>query len=228
MTGTTTATTASVAPGRTAPARWLLAGGAVAGPLYCVVGLVQALTRDGFDLARHPLSLLSNGAWGWVQITNFVVTGLLVIGFAVGMRRVLRTGPGATWAPRLVGAYGAGLVGAGIFLADPMDGFPPGTPAGVPEEASWHGVLHLVTSGIGFLALVAACLVLARRFAVAGRAGWAAYSATTGVLFLAAFLGIASGAGHAGLSVAFAAAVLLAWAWVTVIAARLLTGPAGQ
>jgi hypothetical protein len=30
--------------------------GVVAGPLYIVVVLIQALTRDGFDVTRHPAS----------------------------------------------------------------------------------------------------------------------------------------------------------------------------
>jgi hypothetical protein len=52
-------------------------------------GLLQALTRDGFDPTRHPLSLLSLGELGWVQIANFVVTGVLYLACAVGMWRVL-------------------------------------------------------------------------------------------------------------------------------------------
>src|SRR6266699_2984190 len=50
------------------------------------------------------------------------------------------------------------------FAADPMNGFPAGTPAGRPEAISMHGILHLVAAGIGFLCLVAACMVMARRF----------------------------------------------------------------
>jgi hypothetical protein len=41
--------------------RSLLGYGVLAGPVYVVVGLAQALTRDGYDLARHDLSLLANG-----------------------------------------------------------------------------------------------------------------------------------------------------------------------
>ena len=40
----------------------LLGYGVIAGPVYVVVALAQAVTRDGFDLARHQWSLLSNGA----------------------------------------------------------------------------------------------------------------------------------------------------------------------
>ena len=67
-----------------APARTLLAFGVVAGPIYVLVSLVQALIRDGFDLTRHAWSLLSNGDLGWIQITNLVVTGLMTVAVASG------------------------------------------------------------------------------------------------------------------------------------------------
>src|SRR4030088_2017127 len=50
-----------------------------AGPFYVAVSLAQALTRDGFDLTRHAWSMLANGSLGWIQITNLIVTGLIVI-----------------------------------------------------------------------------------------------------------------------------------------------------
>ena len=79
----------------TRPTLMLLACGVVAGPLFIAVALLQALTRQGFDLGRHPLSLLSLGELGWIQITNFVVAGLLTVAFAVGLRRVLHPGRAA-------------------------------------------------------------------------------------------------------------------------------------
>jgi hypothetical membrane protein len=206
----------------TTTTRALLACGVVAGPLYIVVVLIQALTREGFDLTRHPASLLSNGDLGWVQIATFVVSGLLTIACAVGMWRVLHPGMGGTWGPMLVGAYGAGLIAAGVFVADPADGFPPGIPAAPPDTVSWHGAVHFVVAGIAFLALIAACLVFARRFAGLGQRGWAAYCVATGVIFLAAFAGIASGSGAPALNMAFAVAVVLGWTWVSVMAARLM------
>src|SRR5690349_14352106 len=104
----------------------LLVCGMIAGPFYIVVGVIQALTRPGFDILRQDLSLLANGDLGWIQITNLVLSGLLVIAFAFGMRRVLHGSRGGTWGPLLVGVYGLGLIGAGFFTADPAFGFPPG------------------------------------------------------------------------------------------------------
>jgi len=144
--------------------RRLLSAGALAGPVYLGVGLAQALTRPGFDITRHDLSLLSNGDLGWIQVTNFIVSGVLVIAGALGVRRALRAGRAGTWGPLLVGVYGLGLIGAGFFVADPVAGFPPGTPVDTPTF-SWHGLLHFASGGIGFLGLIAATLVCARRFA---------------------------------------------------------------
>ena len=172
----------------------LLVCGIVAGPIYIAVALAQGLSRAGFNLTRDDVSLLANGNLGWIQVTNFLVAGLLTIAAAAGIHRVLRGGGGGTWAPALLGVYGAGLIAAGAF-PDPANGFPPGAPAGTPAAISWHGMLHIARAGIGFLALTAACFVLAGRFAGAGHRGWATYSRLTGVLFLAGFAGAASGSG---------------------------------
>lgn len=200
----------------------LRACGIVAGPIYLVVGLIQAFTRPGFDITRHPLSLLSNGDLGWIQITNFVITGPLVIAGAVGMRRALHSGQGRTWGPLLVGVYGLGLIGAGIFKADPAMGFPVGTPADATAITS-NGLLHFITGGVGFLALIAACFVFARRFATLHQRGWAAYSVITGVVFFAGFFGIASGSGNGWTLLGFWIGVVFAWAWISALSARLRT-----
>jgi hypothetical membrane protein len=216
------------AAGGTAPAvpdgstRTLLTCGVVAGPLYIVVVVLQMLTRDGFDISRHPASLLSNGDLGWIQIANFVASGLLFVAFAMGLHRVLKSaaGRGRTWGPRLIGVFGAGLVAAAVFSADPVDGFPPGTPVGPPTSVTWQGMLHFLVAGVAFLALIAACFVSARRFAAAGRRGWAGFSAATGALFLTTWMSIFATQGARAANVAFAAAIALVLVWTSLLAAR--------
>ena len=198
----------------------LLVCGMIAGPFYIVVSLVQALTRPGFDLLRHDLSLLANGNLGWIQITNLVLSGLLVLAFALGMRRSLRGGQGETWGPLLMGIYGVGLIGAGFFTADPAFGFPAGTPTDA-HTISWHGLLHFITAGVGFLALIAACVVMARRFASQGYRRWAASSLGAGVLFFAAFVGIATGSGQSWSVIGFWIGVLFIWSWISTLAVKL-------
>ena len=197
--------------------RSLLGYGVIAGPVYVAVSLAQALTRDGFDLSRHQWSLLANGPLGWVQVTNFVLTGLMVVACAAGLRRALVTGPGARWAPRLLAVYGASLVAAGAFRADPALGFPAGTPEG-PGEVSWHGLLHLAAGGIGFTCLAAACFAVGRRYAAEGRRGFARWSRATGAAFLAGFGMVASSGGSEVDNLAFTGVVVAVWAWLSAVA----------
>ena len=63
------------------------------------MSLAQALTRDGFDLSRHAWSLLANGDLGWIQIANFIVTGLMIVAAAVGPAPAL-AGIGGPGRPR--------------------------------------------------------------------------------------------------------------------------------
>lgn len=189
----------------------LLGYGVIAGPLYVVVSLAQALTRPGFDLSKHAWSLLENGHLGWIQIANFALTGAMIIAGAIGLRRTLAE---RSWAAWLIGAYGAGLVGAAVFRADPAAGFPLGTPE--TTAVSWHGTLHFMIGGLGFLCLIAACFGLAGRYARTGDRGLAWFSRITGVVFLAGFAGIASGS-HGPTTLGFVAAVLVVCAWLTTV-----------
>jgi hypothetical protein len=198
----------------------LLACGVVAGPLFLAVLMIQAFTRDGFDLSRHPISLLSLGDLGWIQIANFVVTGALFVACATGMRRSLRAGRSATWAPRLVGAFGVGLIVAGVFTTDAGAGFPPGAPAGAPEQISWHGIVHEVGFGLAFFGMIVGCLVFARRFAALKRRGWVGTCVATAV----AVLVLASWPDADGVSVRLVIASALLFCFVAATAARLMRG----
>jgi hypothetical membrane protein len=194
----------------------LLGYGVIVGPAYVAVALAQALTRPGFDLSRHPWSMLANGEHGWVQVANLVVAGLMTIAFSVGLRRSLTPGVGSGWGPRLVAVFGASLVAAGVFRADPALGFPAGTPEG-PGEVSWHGLFHFAAGGVGFTCLAIACFVVARRYSAEGRRGWAAISRVVGVVFLTGFAAMASGAAGAAGILSFTGAVVLVWVWVSAV-----------
>ena len=198
--------------------RSLLGYGVLAGPFYVAVALVQAvLLRPGFDLARDDVSLLSNGSLGWIQIANFLITGAMVVAAAVGLHRAL---PGG-WAPRLLAIYGLGLIGAGVFVADPMNGFPAGAPAGRPDSITVHGMLHIAFAGIGFLAFVISCFVMARRFARERKTGWTWFSIVAGVAFLGGFGAVASGSSSPAVVVGFWAALILAWVWLGSVSVHL-------
>jgi hypothetical protein len=212
----------------------LLACGALAGPLFTLTWVVESVTRAGYDPLRHPVSSLElGGGLGWVQQANFVVAGLLSLAFAVGLWHALRPLGGSTWGPLLAGAFAVGLVGAGIFVTDPVSGYPPGTPGRLQAYGSPHAALHDAFSALTFLGLPAACAVLARRFASRRWRGWAIYSAATGTAFLAAFvvtnLAFAQTPGLVAFGGLFQRlCVTIGWTWLTLLAVQMWRAPAAR
>jgi hypothetical protein len=180
--------TDSTHPSRTT--RRLLACGLIA-PLFLVVVLIQDALRPGYQPLHHFVSELSLGRGGRIQTANFVLTGALLLGFAVGLRRALRTDRGSRSAPVLAGVSGAALVMAGMFQMDPPPGYPPGST--VPERPTLHGSIHGYTPIAFFVALTALALVLSWRFAATPRrCPWTWLCLASATLALACFMTMAS------------------------------------
>jgi hypothetical membrane protein len=202
--------------------RLLLAGGAIGPLLFIVVFLIEGATRPHYSVWQDAVSALSLGEGGWMQITNFIVCGALVFGFAIGLRRVLRTGRGSTWGRILLGIVGLAMIGAGIFVTDPGLGY--------PYEASTitltvHGIVHSLISLVAFISLPAACFVLARRdVADPAARGWAWYSVATGLLVVVLFVltaVVTAVDGPGGLIQRIF--LIVGWSWIAVQAIRLLS-----
>lgn len=206
--------------------RALLGCAAASLPVWAVVSLTQAATRRGFDITRHPLSALSNGSLGWIQIADFLVVGSLVVAGSVGLRRALRGTPGGTWTPRLALVYGLGMISAGLLRMDPMDGFPVGTPAGQPTSMSWHSVGHMISGTIAFTAIIAACFVLGHHFSRAGERGLAVASRVVAVVFILGDGWAMTGGRYGALTMGIG--VFAGMAWISIVAARLRRLPAAR
>jgi Protein of unknown function (DUF998) len=212
---------------RWATTRTLLACGAIAGPLFTLAWAVEGATRADYNPLRHPVSSLELGDLGWTQQANFLLAGSLTLAFAVGLRRALRPLGGSTWGPLLVAAHGIGLLGAGIFITDPVSGYPPGTPDHLPGYGSASAALHDLFSIGTFVGLPLACLVLARRFAAWDRRGWAAYSTATGIAFAVGTVLTGLAFNQAEPLVELGGllqrtTVTLGWTWLTLLAIHLL------
>ncbi|PKW17817.1 DUF998 domain-containing protein [Saccharopolyspora spinosa] len=167
--------------------RVLLVCGAIGAVLFVVLFVVDGALRVDYSPLRHPVSALSIGESGWMQAANFIVTGLLFLACAVGLRPALRRLGGGPWVPVLIGLVGVGLIGAGFFATDPISGYPLGTPPVSPVRTT-HGVLHDLFSTPVFTALPAASCVVGYRLARTGHRAWAAYSIGTAVVFLIGFV----------------------------------------
>lgn len=169
--------------------RLLLATGLAGSVLFIGTFLIDGALRPGYNALRQPMSALSLGPGGWVQVANFIVFGLLTCVSAPGWRASLAPGLGAVWYPRLKLAAGLMLIAAGVFSQDPALGYPPGVP--VPNAASAHSQIHN-GAAVGALSVtVAGMFVLARRLGREPRwRGWGSYAGLSGVgmiAFLAAF-----------------------------------------
>ncbi len=204
--------------GSAAGTRSLLRYGVVAGPFYLTVGVIQGVVRDGFSFARHPLSLLANGPGGWAQTANFVLSGLMVVAAAVGFARVL--GPRSRAVTWFLGAFGVSMLVAAVLRADPVDGFPVGTPLGMPTTISPMGMGHFIAGMIGFVSLAIACFLGAPAMSRRSETTMARFSLGCGLAVVLGFFGgFVPGISLGTVGIWFS--VVVGWIWIGVLSRHL-------
>lgn len=188
-------------------------------PLFYGVVTAQMLTKEGFDITRHPLSLLALGQTGWIQTLNFLITGVMAIAVATGLRRRLTEELAGTWGPILTATFGVGFIITGVSPADPLPGFPPGAVTTVAPAMSGHAIGHGIGFMIAFASLTANCLVFATRFSRRRERGWMLYSLASGILTIALIaLGMAN---QKSAGVSFFTSGIVAFVWLGAVCAHL-------
>ncbi len=221
----------SAGPSRVASRQ--VACGVIAGPLFAAVFTALGSTRSGYDWRRHPVSALARGPGGWMQRANFITTGLLYTTAALGAHHVQLPGRSPRAVPVLFGVVGASLISSGVFVTDPVAGYPPPRSKDASDEhiaparsvPTVEGTLHNLSavpifSGIPLAALASATTAMRRR-----NYWWAGYSAVSGlgmagsfVMFGRAFATDQTGAGNGG---AFQRVSIAAgFGWLTALALR--------
>ncbi len=170
--------------------------GVLTGPLFVVAFTAIGARRPGYDWHQHTVSSLGDGDRGWQQRANFILTGVLYSCAARGLSRCPRRTvyPGAV--PALVAAVGVGLIGSGVFVTDPMGGFPPVTrgddgsddaalaAAAPTREGTLHNVCAIpIFAGIPVAGLASAVVAARRR-----DFSWATYSAGSSLLMVCSFV----------------------------------------
>lgn len=154
----------------------VLAAAGIVGPILFTLGVaLQDLVRGGYHPIAQQISELEAGPDGWVQQINFATFGLLVIAFAVGLHRGVRTTPAGVVGPAIVLFSGMGLVVAALF----------------PLRQDATGVIydptgaHHVNGAIFFLSIGVGLIVVSRRLAAdaTGR-GVATYTLVSGIVLL--------------------------------------------
>jgi len=162
------------------PLTWSSWAGIVGPPLFTLGFLAQEFVRRGeYDPIAEPISALEAGPLGWIQQVNFVVFGVLIIVFALGLHRGIR--PAGRIG--LVGAAiltwsGVGLILSAVFpLRDDVAG----------DFYDPTG-MHTINGTIFFLSLGTGLILISRRLArdPAWR-GLAGYALGSGIILMVSF-----------------------------------------
>jgi len=204
----------------------LLSCGLIGCPLFLITVLIEGFVRPGYNSFLYPLSSLSLGEWGWIQILNFIITGILLIGFSFGLRKSFNSNNVKFRGPLLIGFVGSGLIGAGIFVTDPIFGYPPNEPL-LLRQFTIHGHLHDAFSMLVFVCLPWACFNFRKKFISKGENRWANYSSFTGYAFIAAFIIASMGFKQLSGFVNFAGlfqrlCIAFGWLWLTLLSLHVL------
>jgi hypothetical membrane protein len=147
----------------------------VAGPVaFTAAWAVSSLLQTGHAATEVQISGLAapDARDPWIMITGFLVLGCCSVVFGAALHRELGGAAQEPWAgragqerregranvgPRLIQAAGLLTVAAGLLRRDRML-------LTAPAHESWHNHAHDVVSALIYVALIAAPLLLARRF----------------------------------------------------------------
>jgi len=191
--------------------RFLAVAGIAAPLLFGVLWVAAGLLRPGYDHIADYGSELGAGPNAWIMNTNFLLTGLLLVAFSLGLARALGAAKSARAGPVLVGIFGSGVFAAGIFSCDP----------GCPSSGgSLSQQMHDLVSIVAFVAIMIAPIIVSLR--MKGDPLWQGYrlySIATGVAAIAFFFLFLASTQYVGaLQRLFIATPFL---WISVIALRL-------
>ena len=187
--------------------------------VFVAVLFAEGVSRHGYDPLYHTGSELTLGERGWIQRTNFLQLGVGMFAFAVGVHGTLNNLVAAV----LLAIFGFGSIVAGVFPPDPVHGYPAG-PQRTPVELTWQHKVHHAAGPLMFIAIFAACLLLAGRLA----APWQLYTVLTAVAGLAltvwTALAFQRDAAHTGL--VQRGLIVVYFTWIVLLGIHIATSPA--
>lgn len=127
------------------------------GPLLFVTTfLVEGWQRPGYQPLKMYVSELSLGERGWIQITNFIIFGVLFLLFTRAVTAEFPTGKASRVGPILLTITAICYLLSGPFVMDPAN-----TPR---DQMTVPGTLHGIFGGIVFTLMPVLCFVFLRRF----------------------------------------------------------------
>jgi hypothetical protein len=132
--------------------------GMVASILFVTIFTLEGWFRPGYNPTSMFISELSLGPRGYIQIANFIVTGVLFVIFALGVAAEFREKKASKVPPLILVLVGISLIFSGPLVMDPAN-----TPL---EQMSLSGILHQLFGALVFLFAPISCFLFWRRFKV--------------------------------------------------------------
>ena len=126
--------------------------------LFTLSFTVNGLLRPGYSPVKMYVSELSIGPQGWIQVVSFIILGICVMLFALGLRETFPTGKASRAAPVLFMIIAVCYFLSGPFVTDPASMF--------DNQQTLHGTLHGIFGAIVFSLSAAVFFVLWRRFRI--------------------------------------------------------------
>jgi hypothetical protein len=175
------------------------------GVLFIATFIVLGFLTPGYNSLRDTISALELTPFKLAQQINFLVFGVLLCMFALGLRREMQQGFGAVLIPLIQFLDGLGVIGDALLI---------------------RPVPHLACDILAFNAALCVLFLFAWRFRRDPRwRGWTAYSILTAIAMMALLFGFGMAnrlGGPAGLMEKLAATVRTTWS--VLLVARLLAG----
>lgn len=125
--------------------------GVIAPLLFVIIFMLEPFLHPGYNSLSMFVSELSLGSYGWIQILNFIIFGILLIIFSrevasiFSARNLPRTGP------VLLVIIGISYLLSGPFVTDPGTIF--------AAQKSIHGIIHGIFGAIVFTLMPIVCFV---------------------------------------------------------------------
>jgi hypothetical protein len=93
----------------------------ILGPLFfLIVYFTFGSVSPDFDMLRQPVGDLQLINYGWIQSANFILFGIFVFAYAVGLRMELESGFGCNAIPAAHMCIALGAIMLGIFVKKPV------------------------------------------------------------------------------------------------------------
>jgi len=132
--------------------------GMIGPALFTLVFTLEGFLREGYDPVQMYVSELSIGLRGWIQIVNFMVLGLCLMVFAIGVSKAFPAGKASRAGPILLLIIAACYFISGPLVTDPAAMF--------DNQQSVQGFLHGIFGALVFALSPVCCFVFWRRFRV--------------------------------------------------------------